>query len=75
MEFKEGQTTLTINANTPIISTTRGQQGMTTSQLKAVDLKEGDIVTIWLDETNKTTAQYVMLRKMPANAGKEGNKQ
>lgn len=73
MEFKDEQTTLSIHADTQIVSLIRGQDGMTTEQLKAADLKEGDIVTIWLNDTDKTAVQYMTLRNIPANFGKAGN--
>ncbi|GGD46656.1 hypothetical protein [Paenibacillus nasutitermitis] len=54
MEFAAEQTTLAINADTTVTTMTRGQDGASESQLQASDLKEGDIVMIWLNEDGKT---------------------
>jgi hypothetical protein len=72
MQFSDKQTTISINSDTEIVSMARGQQGMTMNRLQASDLKEGDIVTIWLD-SDKKTAHYIMQRFNPANFRKAGN--
>ena len=74
MAFKDEQTTVAISADTEIIAMSFGKDGRTTTQLKPSDLKEGDIVTIWLD-SDKKTAQYMMQRSIPANFRKAGNQQ
>ncbi|RAP75131.1 hypothetical protein [Paenibacillus montanisoli] len=74
MKFEDAQSTIGVDAETEIVSMGRGQDGMTENTLKASDLKEGDIVTVWLSSDNKT-AQYISLRFMPGMPGKEGNGQ
>ncbi|SDX80831.1 hypothetical protein [Paenibacillus sp. CF384] len=74
MKFEDAQTTVAVDADTEIITMSRGQDGMTTNALKAADLKEGDILTVWLSSDNKT-AQYISLRFNPGTQGKAGNGQ
>ncbi|SFT06448.1 hypothetical protein [Paenibacillus sp. BC26] len=74
MKFEDAQTTVAVDADTEIVTMSRGQDGMTTKALKAADLKEGDILTVWLSSDNKT-AQYITLRFNPGTQGKAGNGQ
>src|SRR5262249_43388068 len=77
MEFEEAQTSLSVDADTKIVSISRGQDGMTTNTLQASDLKAGDVLSVWLASDN-STAQYIMLRFNPAQMqgqGKAGNGQ
>ena len=76
MEFKDEQTTIAINADTQIVTMSRGDNGMTSSTLKVSDLKEGDLLTIWL-ASDKKTAEYMVQRmnRNQGNFGKAGTKQ
>ncbi|WP_308638210.1 hypothetical protein [Paenibacillus silvisoli] len=74
MKFEDAQTTLGVDAGTEIVTMSFGQDGMNENALKASDLKEGDILTVWLSSDNKT-AQYISLRFNPGQPGKEGNGQ
>ncbi len=76
MEFKDEQTTIAINADTQIVTMSRGDNGMTTSTLKVSDIKEGDLLTIWL-ASDKKTAEYMVQRmnRNQGNFGKAGTKQ
>ncbi|AZN39873.1 hypothetical protein [Paenibacillus albus] len=77
MKFEDAQTSVTADADTKIVSISRGQDGMTTNTLQAADLKAGDVLSVWLASDN-TTAQYIMLRFNPADMqgqGKAGNGQ
>ncbi|QHW31049.1 hypothetical protein GZH47_09395 [Paenibacillus rhizovicinus] len=77
MKFADEQVTVPVNADTEIVKMGRGQNGMTTDTLKATDLKEGDVLMVWLGSDN-TTAKYIRLQFNPAdmsNGGKAGNGQ
>lgn len=77
MKFEDAQTSVAVDGDTKIVSISRGQDGMTTNMLQAADLKEGDVLSVWLASDNKT-AQYIMLRFNPAamqGQGKAGNGQ
>ena len=76
MEFKDEQTTIAINPDTQIVTMSRGNNGMTTSALEVSDIKEGDLLTIWL-ASDKKTAEYIVQRmnRNQGNLGKAGTKQ
>ncbi|WP_219835639.1 hypothetical protein [Paenibacillus sp. R14(2021)] len=71
MKFADEQTTVPINGDTEIVTVKRSQDGITNETLKAADLKEGDVLSVWMGADN-TTAAYIMLRFNPANMGNQG---
>jgi len=75
MEFAAEQTTIPINADTQITAMTRGQDGASASQLQVSDLKEGDIVMIWLAEDGKTALTIRKQQFGQGNRGEAGNGQ
>ena len=74
MEFKDEQTTIAINADTQIVTMSRGNNGMTIEYSKVSDIKEGDLLTIWL-ASDKKTAEYIVQRmnRNQGNFGKAGD--
>ncbi|MFC0334576.1 hypothetical protein ACFOLF_24975 [Paenibacillus sepulcri] len=75
MEFAADQTTIPLNADTTINEMTRGEGGPSESQLQASDLKEGDIVMIWLADDGKTALTIRKQQFGQGNRGKAGSDQ